>query len=423
MGAGDGAGQGAGAEGFKENCMKENMYYGASHLIFQKAEELRNRMTPAEEVLWKLIHINEWKLKFRRQHPIWNYVVDFYCHKLKLVIELDGGIHEQEEVKKYDEARETHLKEFGLTVLRFKNEQVLSNSDEVLREIAKIIAQLSSTPLGDGGREGGGDVGRDKNKLYVIKIGGNIIDDNAKLDAFLKSFAAVEGKKILVHGGGKLATRMAEQMGIEQQLIDGRRITDAETLKIVTMVYAGYINKIIVATLQSNHCNAMGLCGADGDAILAHKRNHPVLDYGFVGDVDAINADLLQVLLEKNITLVFAPITHNQQGQLLNTNADTIAQEIAKGMSPYYEVELIYSFEKSGVLLDANDDNTVIPEITPVYYKELKAGKKIFDGMIPKLDNAFAALDNGVQKVIIGKAEQLPQLVEGTAGTSIIHER
>ncbi len=136
-----------------------------------------------------------------------------------------------------------------------------------------------------------------------------------------------------------------------------------------------------------------------------------------------VTGDLLQVLLEKNITLVFAPITHNQQGQLLNTNADTIAQEIAKGMSPYYEVELIYSFEKSGVLLDANDDNTVIPEITPAYYKELKAGKKIFDGMIPKLDNAFAALDNGVQKVIIGKAEQLPQLVEGTAGTSIIHER
>lgn len=260
-------------------------------------------------------------------------------------------------------------------------------------------------------------------KLYVIKIGGNIIDDPAKLDAFLQSFAAVEGKKILVHGGGKLATRMAEQMGIEQQLIDGRRITDAETLKIVTMVYAGYINKNIVATLQSNHCNAMGLCGADGDAILAHKRNHPVLDYGFVGDVDAINADLLQVLLEKNITLVFAPITHDQQGQLLNTNADTIAQEIAKGMSPFYEVELIYSFEKNGVLLDANDDNTVIPEITPAYYKELKAGKKIFDGMIPKLDNAFAALDNGVKKVIIGKAEQLPQLVEGTAGTSIIHER
>ena len=418
--------------------MKENMYYGASHLIFQIAEDLRNRMTPAEEVLWKLIHINEWKLKFRRQHPIWNYVADFYCHKLKLVIELDGGIHEQEEVKKYDQAREDHLKEFGLTVLRFKNEQVLKNSDEVLNEIAKIIATLSSTPLGDGGRDSGsstplGDGGKDKanstplgdggKNLYVIKIGGNIIDDPAKLEAFLKSFAALEGKKILVHGGGKLATRLAEKMGIEQQLVEGRRITDAETLKIVTMVYAGYINKNIVATLQANQCNAIGLCGADGDAILAHKRNHPVLDYGFVGDVDTINADLLSVLLEKNMTIVFAPITHDQQGQLLNTNADTIAQEIAKGMSDDYEVELIYSFEKSGVLLDANDDQTVIPEITPSYYQTLKAGKKIFDGMIPKLDNAFAALDSGVQKVIIGKAEDLPQLVDGTAGTSIIHER
>jgi|GEM_PF-4523 len=431
--------------------MKENMYYGASHLIFQIAEDLRNRMTPAEEVLWKLIHINEWKLKFRRQHPIWNYVADFYCHKLKLVIELDGGIHEQEEVKKYDQAREDHLKEFGLTVLRFKNEQVLKNSDEVLNEIAKIIATLSSTPLGDGGRDSGsfsplgdggrdsgsstplGDGGKDKanstplgdggKNLYVIKIGGNIIDDPAKLEAFLKSFAALEGKKILVHGGGKLATRLAEKMGIEQQLVEGRRITDAETLKIVTMVYAGYINKNIVATLQANQCNAIGLCGADGDAILAHKRNHPVLDYGFVGDVDTINADLLSVLLEKNMTIVFAPITHDQQGQLLNTNADTIAQEIAKGMSDDYEVELIYSFEKSGVLLDANDDQTVIPEITPSYYQTLKAGKKIFDGMIPKLDNAFAALDSGVQKVIIGKAEDLPKLVDGTAGTSIIHER
>ena len=226
-----------------------------------------------------------------------------------------------------------------------------------------------------------------------------------------------------MHGGGKLATRLAEQMGVEQQLVEGRRITDVETLKIVTMVYAGYINKNIVATLQANQCNAIGLSGADGDAILAHKRNHPVLDYGFVGDVDAINADLFSVLLEKNMTIVFAPITHDQQGQLLNTNADTIAQEIAKGMSAFYQVQLIYSFEKKGVLLDANDDNTVIPEISPADYRELKAGKKIFDGMIPKLDNAFAALDSGVQKVIIGKAEDLPQLVDGTAGTSIIHER
>lgn len=259
-------------------------------------------------------------------------------------------------------------------------------------------------------------------KLYVIKIGGNIIDDDAKLAKFLSSFAAIDAKKILVHGGGKLATRMAEGLGIQQQLIDGRRITDAETLKIVTMVYAGFINKNIVARLQANNCNAIGLCGADGDAILSHKRQHPVLDYGFVGDVDAINKDLIITLLTKNITVVFAPITHDQQGQLLNTNADTIAQEIAKGMSDLYEVQLIFSFEKSGVLLDTNDDKTVIPEINPSYYHELKLKNKIFAGMIPKLDNAFAALKSGVGKVIIGKAEELQQLLEGSAGTSIVHE-
>ncbi len=150
-------------------------------------------------------------------------------------------------------------------------------------------------------------------KLYVIKIGGNIIDDEVKLASFLADFASIEEKKILVHGGGKLATRLAEKLGIEQQLVDGRRITDAETLKIVTMVYAGFINKNIVAVLQANNCNAIGLCGADGDTILAHKRQHPVLDYGFVGDVDAINTNLINNLLEKNISVVFAPITHDQQ--------------------------------------------------------------------------------------------------------------
>lgn len=259
-------------------------------------------------------------------------------------------------------------------------------------------------------------------KLYVIKIGGNIIDDETKLAAFLKDFAAVEGKKILVHGGGKLATRLAEKMGIEQQLVDGRRITDAETLKIVTMVYAGYINKNLVAALQASHCNAIGLSGADGDAILAHKRQHPVMDYGFVGDVDAVNTSLFSSLLENNMAVVLAPITHDQQGLLLNTNADTIAQETAKAMSRFYQTSLIYSFEKSGVLLDASDDSTVIPSINPETYKALKAEEKIFAGMIPKLDNAFAALQSGVDKVIIGKAEALTLLLEGKAGTTIVHE-
>jgi len=267
-------------------------------------------------------------------------------------------------------------------------------------------------------------------KLFVIKIGGNIIDDEKKLSSFLRSFAAIDEKKILVHGGGKLATKLAEKMGIEQKLVEGRRITDAETLKIVTMVYAGYVNKNIVAQLQSFNCNAIGLSGVDGDIILAHKRKHPVIDYGFVGDVDSVNAPLLKNLLTQNLSLVFAPITHDQSGQLLNTNADTIAQEIAKAMSGEYEVKLIYSFEKSGVLMDVNDETSVIQKLNWEEYQNLKNppgsslgdGGKIFAGMIPKLDNAFAALKSGVNKVIIGKAEELEKLMKGTAGTTINNE-
>lgn len=270
-----------------------------------------------------------------------------------------------------------------------------------------------------------------KEVLYVVKIGGNIIDDEEKLSKFLTMFANLSSprqpaglgvRKILIHGGGKLATKLAEQMNVPQQMIDGRRITDAETLKIVTMVYAGYINKNVVAQLQANNCNAIGLTGADGNVILAHKRNHPTIDYGFAGDVDAINTTLLKSILEQQIAVVMAPITHDQKGQLLNTNADTIAQEVATSLSALYDVQLIYSFEKSGVLLDANDDSTVINSINPTYYQQLKSEQKIFAGMIPKLDNAFAALDRGVKKVIIGKAEQLTDLITGNAGTSIVHE-
>jgi acetylglutamate kinase len=258
--------------------------------------------------------------------------------------------------------------------------------------------------------------------LYIVKIGGNIIDDETRLQEFLTSFAAINGKKILVHGGGKLATRLADQLQIPQQMLDGRRITDQETLKIVTMVYAGLINKQIVAKLQSLQCNAIGLSGADGNVIQSHKRQNAGLDYGFVGDVDAINSDLLNTLLQAGHTIVLSPITHNKQGLLLNTNADTIAQETARAMSKHYAVQLIYSFEKAGVLLDADDDSTVINQITPVYYEELKAEQKIFAGMIPKLDNAFAALKSGVSKVIIGKAEQLHDLITGKTGTSIVNE-
>lgn len=259
-------------------------------------------------------------------------------------------------------------------------------------------------------------------QLSIIKIGGNIIDDETKLAVFLDTFAAVPGKKILVHGGGKLATKVAEGLGVRQQLVDGRRITDGETLKVVTMVYAGTINKNIVAQLQARGCDAIGLTGADGNSILAHKRVHPEIDYGFVGDVDSVNAAFLTGLLMLEKTIVFAPITHDGKGLLLNTNADTIAQELARGLGRSFDVSLVYSFEKSGVLRDAEDDSSVIGRIGPAEYQELKAKRLIFAGMIPKLDNAFAALRSGVGKVIIGRAEELPLLLAGKAGTTIVNE-
>jgi acetylglutamate kinase len=259
-------------------------------------------------------------------------------------------------------------------------------------------------------------------QLSIIKIGGNIIDDEPRLLAFLESFAAIPGKKILVHGGGKLATKVAEGLGIQQKLVDGRRITDEETLRVVTMVYAGTINKQIVARLQALGCPAMGLTGADGNAILSHKRVHATIDYGFVGDVDVVNTSLLTSLLMLENVLVFAPITHNGKGQLLNTNADTIAQELARALSAGFDVSLIYSFEKSGVLMNAEDEGSIIKKINAADYADLKARQVIFAGMIPKLDNAFAALRSGVKKVIIGRAEELQLLLSGESGTTISHE-
>jgi acetylglutamate kinase len=258
--------------------------------------------------------------------------------------------------------------------------------------------------------------------LYVVKIGGNIIDDEELLLSFLKKFAAIGDKKMLIHGGGKLATRMAEKLGIPQQMIDGRRLTDAETLKIVTMVYAGYINKNIIARLQSLHCNALGITGADGNSILSHKREKAGIDYGFAGDVDQVNASFFIQLLLNGQTLVVAPITHDGKGQLLNTNADTIAQEIAKSLSSFFEVTLIYSFEKAGVLKDVENENSVIEKLHLGYYNELKETEKIFAGMIPKLDNAFKAIEAGVQKVIIGRGQELDLLIIGNSGTTISHE-
>ena len=258
-------------------------------------------------------------------------------------------------------------------------------------------------------------------QLSIIKIGGSVIDDEPRLDAFLDQLALLPGKKILVHGGGKLATRIAETLGIRQELIDDRRITDAETLRVVTMVYAGTVNKTIVARLQARGCDAIGLTGADGNAILSHRRTHPTIDYGYVGDVDTVNNSLLTGLLMLDRVLVFAPVTHDGKGQLLNTNADTIAQELARALAGTFDISLIYSFEKSGVLRDAADDSSVIPRIGPAEYRELKSKQLVFAGMIPKLDNAFAALESGVGKVIIGRAEELPLLLAGKAGTTIVN--
>ena len=258
-----------------------------------------------------------------------------------------------------------------------------------------------------------------KQAVHIIKVGSNIIDDEVKLNTFLSAFAQLEGYKILVHGGGKLATELAQDLNIPQHMLDGRRITDEATLKIVTMVYAGWINKKIVAALNSKKSTAIGLTGADGEAITAHKRVHPTIDYGYVGDIDQVNAALFINLLEKGFSLVVAPITQDRNGQLLNTNADTIAQEIAKALSVNFNTTLIYSFEKKGVLRDVDDENSVIKTIDPTNYQALKNENLIFAGMIPKLDNAFVAIKTGVSRVVIGDGMELLALVNGTTGTSI----
>ncbi len=258
--------------------------------------------------------------------------------------------------------------------------------------------------------------------LVVIKIGGNIINDEARLETFLENFAKLDTNKILVHGGGKVATDIGQQMGIEPVYNEGRRITDEDTLKLVTKVYGGLLNKNIVAQLQANGCNAIGLTGADANMIQAVKRPVKDIDYGFVGDVqeDGINKVVLELFLKGQLVPVFAPLTHDGAGTMLNTNADTIAQEVAKAMSKHYDVQLIYSFEKRGVLKDVEDDNSVIPTITKSDFEQMIAEKTIFEGMIPKLHNAFEAIDNGVKTVTIGKAEELADLVGGTSGTNIV---
>jgi acetylglutamate kinase len=246
-----------------------------------------------------------------------------------------------------------------------------------------------------------------KKPVTIVKIGGNIIDDASELKSFLSDFSKIEGHKILVHGGGKSATKMAESIGLVPQMIDGRRITDAAMLDVVVMLYAGQINKNIVAQLQANNTNAIGFSGADGNLIQSEKRNHAIINYGFVGDVQKVNTELLETLISNNIVPVFCAITHDKKGQLLNTNADTIASELAIALSDIFEVTLNYCFEKPGVLYDADDDSSVIGKINQELYSKLKAEKAIHSGMIPKLDNCFNSLSKGVQKIKIGHHRML----------------
>lgn len=244
-------------------------------------------------------------------------------------------------------------------------------------------------------------------EVRIIKIGGNIIDDSNELKQFLTDFSKIEGYKVLVHGGGKSATKMAQSIGLVPEMIDGRRITDAPMLDVAVMIYAGQINKNIVAQLQAHNTNAMGFSGADGNLIQSEKRNHPTIDYGFVGDVKSVNAPLLQTLLSNGITPVFCAITHDKNGQLLNTNADTIASELAIALSAVFDVTLNYCFEKPGVLYDSEDDTSVIATMNANLYSKLKSEKAIHSGMIPKLDNCFNSLSKGVQKIRIGHHSML----------------
>jgi acetylglutamate kinase len=259
-------------------------------------------------------------------------------------------------------------------------------------------------------------------KLSVIKIGGNVIDNSEKLHQFLLDFTAIPGDKILIHGGGKIATELGVSLGVEAKMVDGRRITDIETLRVVTMVYAGLINKNMVAQLQAKGCNAIGLTGADGNVIKAVKRPVKDIDYGFVGDLDAssVSSETLGSLLNAGLVPVFCAITHDGDAQLLNTNADTIASAVAVAMASTYDTSLIYCFEKRGVMRDIDDDNSLVTEIRMEQFETLKEEGVVSGGMIPKLHNAFEAIKSGVSTVYIGKADELPRISGNNFGTRLI---
>ena len=248
--------------------------------------------------------------------------------------------------------------------------------------------------------------------LLLVKIGGTLLDDDASLAAFLDDYARVAGKKILIHGGGKLATELAQTLGIETQMVNGRRITSKETLKVVTMVYAGLINKTLVSGLQARGCNALGLTGADANLMLAHKRRNAELDYGFVGDIDRVNVAPLAQFLAAGLAPVLAPLTHDAAGNLLNTNADTIAATLARALQERYRVQLVFCFDKKGVLA-SQEENDVIARLTLAEYRRLREAGVIAKGMLPKLENAFETLQAGVERVIICHAAQLVPALRG----------
>lgn len=250
----------------------------------------------------------------------------------------------------------------------------------------------------------------------IIKVGGKVVEEDSSLNRLLTDFAAIQGNKILIHGGGRSATKIASLLGIESQMINGRRVTDAETLKVVTMVYGGLVNKNIVAGLQSRGVNALGMTGADMDIIRSTKRPIKDVDYGFVGDVEKVNSTVLADLIKRGIVPVLAPLTHDGKGNMLNTNADTIAGETAKSLSSIFEVTLVYCFEKKGVLLDEADDNSVITQLTRAQFDTFVADGTIQGGMIPKLENSFSAINAGVSKIIITSSSD----VNSHEGTMIL---
>lgn len=253
-----------------------------------------------------------------------------------------------------------------------------------------------------------------KEHLTIIKVGGKIVENSESLNALLKDFAAVEGKKLLVHGGGRSATQMAARLGVETKMVDGRRITDETMLEVVTMVYGGLVNKRIVAGLQALGIDAVGLTGADMNIVLSDKRKVSAVDYGWVGDVKRVNAEAVVTLIGSGCCPVVAPLTHDGCGHMLNTNADTMAGEMAKAMAAHYDVTLMFCFEKPGVLADENDDSSLIPTITPAVLDDLKRRGVVSGGMIPKLDNAIACVSAGVESVVITQADRIADPYAGT---------